>query len=230
MTLTWCPDTSPARWITDSDVPWDRLVSFGPDVFRAHARLRFLPDPDYPGQSENDVEQQDGALSDGEQLRIALQVLAAHTRASSDCFFCVWEGFANDTVAVPDDAPVIDDPAEIAELERAGFQPARLPAGSESLPPFPKVVVPHRAYWLFRGPWTDLGAWDTAQDWPDRVRLEGTEPAFVWPADHAWCVANDVDPHWAGIGASRHAIDDLVADLRLDVVDADPRDAQPAYR
>jgi hypothetical protein len=54
--------------------------------------------------------------------------------------------------------------------------------------------------------------------------------AFIWPADHAWCVANDVDPHWAGIGADVSATGQLLADPRLDVVAADPRVDQPAYR
>ena len=64
----------------------------------------------------------------------------------------------------------------------------------------PQVVVPHRAYWLFRGPLSEVGAGDTAAGWPDGTRLDAAEPAFVWPADRAWCVAKDVDPHWAGIG------------------------------
>ena len=54
-------------------------------------------------------------------------------------------------------------------------------------------------------------------------------PAFVWPADQSWCIANDVDPHWAGIGADTSAIEDLVADPRLDVVVADPEEVQPYY-
>jgi hypothetical protein len=54
-------------------------------------------------------------------------------------------------------------------------------------------------------------------------------PAFVWPADHAWCFASDVDPHWAGIGADRAVVDRLVADRNLDVVHADPEERQPTY-
>jgi hypothetical protein len=49
------------------------------------------------------------------------------------------------------------------------------------------------------------------------------DPAFIWPADRAWCVANAVDPHWAGIGADVSAIDELLADPRLDVVRANPK-------
>lgn len=54
-------------------------------------------------------------------------------------------------------------------------------------------------------------------------------PALMWPADHSWCFASDVDPHWAGIGASRAAIDALLVDLEIDVVMADPAKVQPSY-
>ena len=59
---------------------------------------------------------------------------------------------------------------------------------------------------------------------------KGGTPAFVWPADRTWCVAADIDPHWAGIGASVPAIKQLIADRRLDAVEADPTEEQPAYR
>ena len=51
----------------------------------------------------------------------------------------------------------------------------------------------------------------------------------VWPADRAWCVARDVDPHWAGIGGASSLITRLVTDARLDVVPADPSEDQPSY-
>jgi hypothetical protein len=43
-------------------------------------------------------------------------------------------------------------------------------------------------------------------------------------------VANDVDPHWAGIGADAALVEQLIADPRLDVIAADPAGDQPAYR
>jgi len=51
--------------------------------------------------------------------------------------------------------------------------------------------------------------------------------AFVWPADHRWCFASDVDPHWAGIGAEQVAIDRLVGDPGLDVVRVQPNEIPP---
>jgi hypothetical protein len=47
--LTRPAELSVARWITGSSTPFDQLVTFGPDVFDASARLRFIPDPAAPG-------------------------------------------------------------------------------------------------------------------------------------------------------------------------------------
>ncbi len=90
----------------------------------------------------------------------------------------------------------------------------------------PLVEIPHRRYALLRGSLDDIDAWEA--DIGDGQRI--APPAFVWPADHRWCLASDVDPHWAGIGASRAAIDALVSDPQLDVVPAWPERSQPEYR
>lgn len=88
----------------------------------------------------------------------------------------------------------------------------------------PLVVLPHRRYVLFTGTINDL------ENWNDLFESEcNSPPAFVWPADHRWCFASDVDPHWAGIGADRGVINQLVADARFDVVPADPGEQQPTY-
>jgi hypothetical protein len=52
----------------------------------------------------------------------------------------------------------------------------------------------------------------------------------VWPADRAWCVANGVDPHYAGIGGPDAAIADLLETPGLDVGRVDPAVEQPSYR
>jgi hypothetical protein len=76
---------------------------------------------------------------------------------------------------------------------------------------------------------SDFGEWGAAEEWPGQPRLDMPHPAFVWPADHAWCVARDVDPHWAGVGAAVAAVEELLDDPDLDVVAADPREDQPCY-
>jgi hypothetical protein len=232
VTLTFCRDLSSADWIAHSDLRWLQLVGFGPAGFDAYARLRFLPDPARPGQSENDVEAEDWR---NDQLPRLSEVLASHTATAEDCYFCVWEGFGVDDAHVASDADgagYLDDQNDASLPESSSARPALAPepAGLGATKHLPKVVVPNRGYWLFRGPLADVGTWNTAQGWPAGCRLVETEPAFVWPADHAWCVAKDVDPHWAGIGGSRALITQLTTDPRLDVVLADPTKEQPSYR
>jgi hypothetical protein len=88
----------------------------------------------------------------------------------------------------------------------------------------PLVTLPHRRYVLFTATLDELEHWTNLFD-----STFNSPPAFVWPADHRWCFASDVDPHWAGIGADRDAIDQLVADPSVDVVPADPDEEQPTY-
>lgn len=237
MTLTPCSDLAAADWITASDQPWQQLIGFGPPGFPAYARLRFLPDPAHEGQSENDVELDDDAPLQTVQLRAVLQALTRHTRTPDNCYFCLWDGWGW-TVHGGDGAWTLDPerdttPAEL--LLSSAPPPGSMPGLQDrsgdppSSPDAPKVVIPNRAYFLFHGTVSELGDWEAARTRPDQHQGM-PDPAFIWPADHAWCVANDVDPHWAGIGADTAAIDQLLADPLLDVVPANPRENQPCYR
>jgi hypothetical protein len=153
---------------------------------------------------------------------MVLEVLSRCTRTPEDCYFCLWDGWG---VHESDGARTPDVGTGDLEAE-PGIDPSFSPPASRE----PMVVVPNRSYLLFHGTVTDLGDAGPAPAWPGQLGEARADPAFIWPADQAWCVANDVDPHWAGIGASAQAIDELVADPRLDVVRADPRARQPRYR
>lgn len=85
------------------------------------------------------------------------------------------------------------------------------------------VHVPNRNYYLFQGSIEDVGRWGL----PGEDRMQPA--AFIWPADHAWCFASDVDPHWAGIGATKSTIARLLSS-GLDIVPADPASPQPTYQ
>ena len=192
MQLHHAADAEPATWI--SNLAFPEVTGFGPPGFEAYARLRFIPDPTRPGQSENDVELPEEHVGDLDQARQVFAHLARRTTTAQHCYFCVWDGYPY----------------------------KRLPVG-----PGPHVMVhlPHRDYWLMEGPLAGLQYWE-------RNLGEGgpwVPPAFVWPADHAWIFVSDVDPHWAGIGASRAAITELLDDPVLDIVTADPQDLQPYY-
>ncbi len=203
MALAPCADVSPASWLTASATdPW-QLIRFGPAGFAGYARLRFIPDPRTAGQSENDVDVDANVEPEAALVRRALDVLARHTATPDDCFFCLWEGWGS------------------AFHGRGGLRIADIG---------PKVPIPYRECFLFRGPLTDFGDWAAADLLPGMPRTDMPNPAFIWPADRSWCVADDVDPHWAGIGASSAAIDELVRAAGLDITRADPTEPQPEYR
>lgn len=94
----------------------------------------------------------------------------------------------------------------------------------------PMMRIPHRAYFLFQGPLAAVGRWGSQERVPADDPWAGPLlPAFVWPDDRAWCLAKDVDPHWFGIGAPAAAVQELMDRPELDVVKADPGQAQPFY-
>jgi hypothetical protein len=191
VTLLPSSDTSDAEWIVNSARPWVQLVCFGPEGFEAYARLRFLPDPAFKGMSEADAKPET-ELSEVAQLRIAVSLLARHTRTPHELCLAWWDGWGTQVADLP-----------VTALEHSKFQ------------------VPERSYFLLRGSLADFELWS--------ARAAQPVPAFIWPADRAWCLANDVDPHWAGIGATDAALEQLLTEPRLDVTLANPLQAQPTY-
>jgi hypothetical protein len=215
---------SSAAWLTASGTDLWQLIKFGPAGLGGYARLRFIPDPTVAGQSENDVEDDDIPESEAVLVRGVLDVLARHTTTPDDCFFCLWEGWGS--------AIRGGDGLRVANFgtRTVTCGPAMAPAFDQSVLNGPKVQIPHRNYFLFRGPLTDFGDWGAADYLPGMPRIDMPNPAFIWPADRSWCLANDVDPHWAGIGASTAAIDELLRVAELDITRADPTEPQPEYR
>ena len=179
-----------------------QLVNFGPPDFPAYARLRFIPDPTRPGQAEGEVNIAEDHPSDMQQTKRALDYLQRFTRTPEDCYFCIWEGYANSYSPLS----VLEGPMVIIG--------GRTPDGQH---------FPDRRYLLIHGSLSDLGSWD------ETFGRSAQPPAFAWPADHSWCLAKDVDPHWAGIGAEQAAIEMLLNASDLDVIPARPTDPQPTY-
>ena len=91
------------------------------------------------------------------------------------------------------------------------------------------VKIPTRNYWLFRGAPTDFGDPGPDVRFDPKGVSEAPAPAFIWPADHAWCFTHDVDPHFAMIAGPAEAIDPLIADPRFDAVIHDPETEPPYY-
>lgn len=60
------------------------------------------------------------------------------------------------------------------------------------LPGAPRMHIPNRDYHLYVGSLSDLKAWEQPVT-HETPALHHDPPAFVWPADRAWCLASDVD-------------------------------------
>lgn len=197
VTLQLAPDSSAAQWISDElrRQDWWRLVTRGPLGFEAYARLRFIPDPAYPGMSENDFEAQDDLPDEQESLQQVVATLVGHTQTPDDLYFAIWDGW----------------PSGVSQLD------------------VPKWSLTYREFVLLRGGSADFQKWRAPQ-WPDEHgRDDLPTPAYVWPADHEWCVTQDVDPHFAAIGGSAAAIEALRAEPDLDLVADDPAVDPPFY-
>jgi hypothetical protein len=206
MPLAVCSDASAADWIVASDLPWPRLVTFGPAGFGAYARIRFIPDPVGEGQRESEADV-DASPDEVEQWRCLLRLLATVTADPDDCYFALWDGWGFPKAA-------------------CRWPTFAVPRGAE-----PSA----RAYFLFHGSLAQVAVWGGgypahAGVWNRPEFSRGGAPAFVWPSDQTWCVAADIDPHWAALGASAPLIERVLADPGLDAVEADPADQPPAYR
>lgn len=80
----------------------------------------------------------------------------------------------------------------------------------EDLDDAPKVTIPHRAYYLFRGPLEAVPAFATAgTPW--------VAPNLWWPDDRSWCVATDIDLDSTYVGGTRECIDALLSGPALEV-------------
>jgi hypothetical protein len=111
VTLRYSTDLSAADWIVRDRAPWEQLVTFGPRGFAAYARLRFIPDPDRPGQAESDNDLAPDHPADVEQARRALERLQRFTTTPDDCYYCLWDGYGVDDIpAVVRDRPRVGLP------------------------------------------------------------------------------------------------------------------------
>jgi hypothetical protein len=89
-----------------------------------------------------------------------------------------------------------------------------------------RVHLPGRDYALLAGPLPaalQIGWWHTA-DW-----FEPHSPNLFWPADHAWCVASEIDSDSTLLGGSRELIDAILQTPTFDSWPVQPNDSLAAY-
>jgi len=144
-------------------------------------------------------------------LAALIGVLAAHT-AADDCLHAVWEGWG-----------WLDGQGVAFLSSAAGPPPPPVPPGvpAEFLAT-PRMRLPGRDYVLFRGP---LGAaLGIGHTLPGSTHLWPQSPNLMWPADHAWCVASEIDFDSTLVAGSRVLVDAVLAAPGLEAWPVGPED------
>lgn len=147
----------------------------------------------------------------GQDAEALAAIVRDWTATPEDCWFCVWDGFGWDTGSTVAALTETGRPPEI--IEEAGRDPVPVPVREG-----PRVHLPHRNYVLYQGP---------AEAVVTLASLDGTRgqcPNIWWPADHAWCVASEVDLQWTYVAGPRGLIDAVLADNRIEALPAAPDD------
>ena len=204
-------DTTAARWLEESvgRHPFHSVGHLVPDVFEAYARALH---PALSGLYEEPVRWSAVAAKTGRVAHPLMQF---------------------ERIAVLPDDDLSAQP-RWGERPRAGRGPLTELAGAlrpftadpatcwiglwegfggldmiEKLDDAPRVTIPHRAYYLFRGPLEAVPALASAgPPWQ--------APNLWWPDDRSWCVATDIDLDSTYVGGTRECINALLSDPALE--------------
>ena len=162
----------------------------------------------------------EGSL-DAAVLRTLADVLAPHARGDLVAAFWEGSGWEGGMRVWWSDDPAVTPP------------PPR-PAPDELAPEVlhgPKLELPHRAYVLFRATLDDLVdlADGRARADIDPFHPDWRTPNLLWPDDHAWCLATEVDLDSTVVGGTRALVDHLLATPDLEVLEVTETDSLGAY-
>jgi hypothetical protein len=235
----WSSDVAEGDWIVERLHPFAQDVgSLMPDGFAAYARVLHPLDPANYGVSRwGDLAARNGRIAHpmmqlhrigcragypapdthqrgegvewgslpGEELEALASVLARHSSPSAVCWFAVWEGYGQ-----LHGSPAVARFTSTGEGGHVdGIAPAEVLSG-------PRLRAPGRDYLVLRGPLSSVSNLETL--------LGGQSPNLWWPADHAWCVATEIDLAWTYVGGPAALIADLLTDDHLEALPAQSSD------
>ncbi len=155
---------------------------------------------------------------DPEPLAALCDILARHTATPEACWFGVWDGHGwlhpgGAVVAVfIGTGEAVNDPNGAASPPTQQIVPVTSLTWDEPSPAMPLFELPWRKHRLLSGPLDaalEIGSMVNGTFFPH-------SPSLIWPDDHAWCVATDVDLESTYIAATPALADDLLSDPRLE--------------
>lgn len=194
MSLRFETDVAEAAWV-ETDTRWEERgadLLLGPAGFAAYARVLAVPDPQYEGQAEAEIDDAiiDSMPGDDELVAETVSLLLPATSTPDDLRFLLWDGW-----------PYEPRLPRSGRFDVHGMRTCALASGT-------------------------IGDW---VDWSGSSPERGYPPAFVWPADRAWCLAYDVDSHFLGVGGSEEAVARVLAESSRTAVPATRDDLPPMY-
>lgn len=208
MPLRPVSETAPGDWLSHAE------PTLGPPGFESYVRI-LHPWTD----SEEGQERIEGHLPEDE-LAALVDVLSRHTRTPADCYHALWDGYG--AIAGGEAASFLSFAAIPAAWPGRIFTkpkppPLPPPAFAPEVMDGPRLDAAGRDHLLFVGPLADAGQWGAAS-FGHGIPRDINSPNLLWPADHTWCVATDIDTTWTGVGGLAVLTEDLLADSRLEVV------------
>lgn len=196
---TWAGVAASNGRVLHQSAQWEQISNSAPYTADPYHRAR-----GYPGSP------QIGALT-AEALGALCDVLQRHTAPDRTTYFGVWEGWGSlrsdrggviPSAFIGQPVPPIEYAPDHWQLDMSG----------------PTFDAPGRTYHLFHGVLHDalrIGAWTTADSFWDQ------SPNLIWPADHTWCVATEIDFDSTLVGGPAELIADLIASPALEVLPID---------
>jgi len=205
-------DVSPGDWIARSvHTSLSAVGSLVPPVFEAYARV-FHPAVRYDGDDDVVVPWAAVAAYNGTVAHPLMQwpaITGSWDYLTEDSQPPVWD-------RAPDEGHLPVEAAEgvAAVLTAHTSTPEDCflglwEGGGLIAADAPALALPHRSYWLVRGPVALASA--NLADEPSEQSAH-----LWWPADRSWCVATDIDQMSTYVGGSAPCIADL---LRAEVVE-----------
>jgi hypothetical protein len=199
---TWADVAATNSRLLHPSAQWEQISHPAPYKPHPYQRAgRGYPGDPHIGQL---TEQALGALCD---------VLQPHTPPDQTCYFAVWDGWGG--LGAPNYRNVVQSTPTGDPVRPIAYAPDdwQLDMGG------PTFHLPGRSYHLFGGALHEalrIGYWVTS-DW-----FSTQSPNLLWPANHGWCVATEIDFDSTLVGGSAELIEDLIASRGLEVLAIDP--------
>jgi hypothetical protein len=152
---------------------------------------------------------------DARALHVLWDVLARHTSTPHQCYFALWEGWGT-----------LQGDVTTVYAHRTGSgsipppPPRPAPAEWQLVLSGQRFPMPARnEFYLFEG---DVHAALRIGAWPNESVFHAIAPQFIWPGDHAWCVATEIDHDSTFVGGTQALVEELCASTEIEVLQIAP--------